>query len=222
MRRGAAFVETWLPGYPRAAQLHCHLSWHLALFELALGRPARAGRIYLESVRPGSAQSPPMLTLADSASLLWRSELAGAPRSVERWTEVAAYAERAFPRIGLCFADAHGALAYAAAGDAEALERWIAQLTRAQAEGRLAAGSALPLVAKGMGAFVHADYEEAIRLLAPAADGFVRVGGSRAQRDLFENTLLAAYWRTGRAAEAAALLARRLDRQPTVPVARAA
>jgi hypothetical protein len=34
---GAAFIEDWLAGYDRAGQLHCHLSWHLALFELALG-----------------------------------------------------------------------------------------------------------------------------------------------------------------------------------------
>jgi hypothetical protein len=47
----------------------------------------------------------------------------------------------------------------------------------------------------------------------------VRVGGSWAQRDLFEHTLLAAYVRAGRPAEASALLARRVARQPSVPVA---
>ena len=219
---GAAFVEAWLPGYPRAAQLHCHLSWHLALFELGRGRLERAREIYLESIRPGTALSPPMPTLADSASLLWRGELAGAPRSAEHWREVAAYAQRVFPRVGLSFADAHCALAYAAAGDAGALAGWIAELARADADGRLLAGSALPLVAEGLGAFARGDYDAAVRVLAPAVDRFVRIGGSRAQRDLFENTLLAAYWRAGRREEAAALLARRLDRQPVVPVARAA
>jgi hypothetical protein len=47
----------------------------------------------------------------------------------------------------------------------------------------------------------------------------VRVGGSWAQRDLFEHTLLAAYLRAGRAADAQALLRRRVDRRPSVPVA---
>ncbi len=77
---GAAFVEAWLASYPRAAQLHCHLSWHLALFELALGRPARAWELYVENIRPGASLSPSMPTLADSASLLWRTELAGERR----------------------------------------------------------------------------------------------------------------------------------------------
>ena len=51
------------------------------------------------------------------------------------------------------------------------------------------------------------------------AEGAVRVGK---RRDLFENTLLAAYLRAGRGDQAAALLARRLDRQPSAPVARPA
>jgi len=37
---GARFVEGWIPDYPREAALHCHLSWHRALFELGRGRQA--------------------------------------------------------------------------------------------------------------------------------------------------------------------------------------
>jgi len=219
---GARFVDGWLPGYPRAAQLHCHLSWHLALFELARGRLARARDIYLDGIRPGVSLSPGMPTIADSASLLWRGELAGGERSPGEWRAVADYAARTFPSTGVSFADVHCAVAYAAAGDDAALDRWIAELRRADAAGRLPAGTVLPVVAEALGAFAHGDYEAAIRLLAPMVEQFVRIGGSRAQRDLLENTLLAAYWRTGRPEDAAALLARRLDRGPTVPVARLA
>jgi hypothetical protein len=221
-REGAAFVEAWLPPYSRAAQLHCHLSWHLALFQLGLGRPEHAWKLYAESIRPAAALSPPMPTLCDAASLLWRSELAGENRRLEHWKEVATLAERSFPRIGLAFADAHCALAFAAAGDTDALEQRVAELRRADAEGRLPAGSVLPIVVEALGAFARGDWESAIRLLAPEVARFVRIGGSRAQRDLFENTLLAAYLRAGRAEEAAALLEGRLDRQPSMPVARGA
>jgi hypothetical protein len=75
------------------------------------------------------------------------------------------------------------------------------------------------MVAEAMHAFAESRYDDAIGKLAPVVDQFVRVGGSWAQRDLFELTLLAAYLRAGRAAEARALLARRADRQPSVPVA---
>jgi hypothetical protein len=70
-----------------------------------------------------------------------------------------------------------------------------------------------------MGAFAAGRYEEKIAALAPLLDQLVRVGGSWAQRDLFEHTLLAAYLRAGRPGEARALLARRVARQPSVPVA---
>src|SRR5262245_20360110 len=138
---GAPFVEEWMAGYPRSAQLHCHLSWHLALFELALGHPERAWQRYAEHIRPGAAQSPAMPTLADAASLLWRLELAGECRRAANWQDVAGHAERAFPQIGLGFADAHAALAAAAAGDGSALDRRITALRHADAEGRLLSGS---------------------------------------------------------------------------------
>ena len=67
---GAGFVEAWLKDYDRAGHLHCHPSWHLALFELARGNVERAHAIYLDSIRPLVAQSAPMLSLADSAWFL--------------------------------------------------------------------------------------------------------------------------------------------------------
>jgi hypothetical protein len=212
---GAAFIDAWLPGYPREAQLHCHLSWHLALFELARGRLDRASEIYLESIRPGVALSPAMPALADCASLLWRG-LAGSEHRAEHWKEVAAFAARSFPKIGIGFGDAHCAVAYAAAGEREALERWIAELSIADAQGRLASGSALPMVAEALGAFARGDYDEAIRLLAPTVDRF---GGSGTAREP-ERTLLRRAG--GRGAAAAGLLERRLDRRPTVPRPRGA
>lgn len=63
-------------------------------------------------------------------------------------------------------------------------------------------------------------FEATISALTPVVDQLVRVGGSRAQRDRFEHTLLAVYRRAGRHADAEALLRRRVDRRPLVPVAR--
>src|SRR5439155_23127735 len=43
---GAAFLTEWLAGYERRAPFHCHLAWHLALFELGRGREGRALEIF--------------------------------------------------------------------------------------------------------------------------------------------------------------------------------
>ena len=218
-RQGVAFVERWTPEYSRAAPLHCHLSWHQALFELGQGRPDRALALYQDRIRPGRSLGAPFSTLVDSASLLWRRELAGAPSPPEAWSAVAQHARASFAAPGLAFADVHCAMAPAAAGDAEGLERWVAELRRADAEGRVPAGSVVPTVARAMGAFARGDYAETIAELAPVLEQVVRVGGSLAQRDLFEYTLVAAYVRTGRSEEAERLLRRHIARQPSVPVA---
>jgi hypothetical protein len=216
---GAGFVARWLPEYPRAAPLHCHLSWHQALFELGRGRPDNALALFESSVRPGRSVCSAFSTIVDSASLLWRCELAGVPARPDAWGAVAEHARAAFPSTGLAFLDVHCAVALAASGDDEGLARWVSMLRRADAEGRVPAGSVVPIVAEAMGAFAKGRYEQTIAALEPVLDQLVRVGGSWAQRDLFEHTLLAAYLRAGHLAEARALLARRVDRRPSVPVA---
>jgi tetratricopeptide (TPR) repeat protein len=218
---GLAYLDEWLKDYPATAQLHCHLSWHVAIFSLGVGRLDRAWQAYSSGVAPGASWGPPVNTLTDAASFLWRAELAGSPRDAARWSAVRDYATRAFPRPGVTFCDVHAAVAYAATGDAAALEGLSRALRESDRAGRLAAGEVVPALVDAFGAFAEGDWEAAIAILEPVFDQHVRIGGSRAQRDLVELTLLAAYLRAGRAGDARALLARRHDRRPSVPVANA-
>jgi hypothetical protein len=78
----------------------------------------------------------------------------------------------------------------------------------------LAESVMLPLV-QGIGAFGRGDYAKAIRWLEPILDQIVRIGGSNAQPDMFEETLLVAYFRAGRCERATALLRKRLGRRPS-------
>ena len=76
----------------------------------------------------------------------------------------------------------------------------------------------LPLV-QGISAFVHQDYGEAVRLMEPLFgqdaryDQLCRVGGSHAQREVFEDTLMEAYLRAGQFDKAEGLLNNRLKRR---------
>jgi len=216
---GVTFVEDWLPDYARAAPLHCHISWHRALFELGCDRPAGALALFESSIRPGQSLGPAFSTVVDSASLLWRCGLAGVSARPGAWEAVAEHARTSFPSPGLAFLDVHCAIALAASGDDDGLARWVSMLRRADADGRVPAGPVVPIVAEAMGVFAKGRYDATIMALEPVLDEIVRVGGSLAQRDLFEYTLLAAYVRTGRHAEARAVLARRPDRTRSVPVA---
>jgi tetratricopeptide (TPR) repeat protein len=189
---GLKFLQKWLPDYAREGLLHCHLNWHVALWQLELGDHEAAMRTYLKAVHPGASWGPSINTISDAASFLWRAELAGRLRDHGRWREVSEYGTKNFPSAGLAFADVHRALAYAATGDAPALETLLGQLREREKAGKLLAGPIVPALAEGFGSFARKDYRKALALLEPCMAEHERIGGSRAQRRLIELTLAAA------------------------------
>jgi len=219
MAEALRFLDGWMPSYDRRGLMHCHLSWHAALCALALGHLDRAWSVYRADVRPGGAWGPPINVASDASSFLWRCELAGQTRDTDSWREVREYTQRYFPKAGLAFIDVHAALACTADGDAAAYERLLNEIRERIGASKYPAGSVVLLIAQGLTAYVEGAFSMAISLLEQALPQTVRIGGSRAQRDLVEDTLLAAYLQAGRPAEAAALVARRIDRQPIVGVA---
>ena len=215
-KNGAEFIENWLPDYDRAGQLHCHLSWHLALFELKRSNAERARTIYLDNIRPSVAQAAPMLVLADSASFLWRWRFYDLrPTLDQEWTEVAAHARRHFPRATLAFADIHAALAEAGVSDDDGLQSRISGLQSLTRDGRLPPGEVAPALCAGMAALGRGDNAEAAETLEPVLADLSRIGGSHAQREIVEDSLIIAYLRSGQSAKAAPLLRTRLRRRPS-------
>ncbi|MGI8549664.1 MAG: hypothetical protein ACR2PL_02540, partial [Dehalococcoidia bacterium] len=208
---GAAFLNGWLAGYDRRGGYHCHLSWHLALFELAGGHYRRAMELYERDITPAVTQL--RLTMFDASSLLWRYQLYGCSDAEPPWGDVCELAGRMAVKPGVAFTDAHAALAFAAAGDEAAMARLIDGLRELDEHGHQLAGPVvLPLV-QGIAAFARGEYEETVRRIEPMIDGLVRLGGSRAQREVFEDTLLEAYLRVGRFEQAGSLLKERLNRR---------
>jgi hypothetical protein len=189
---GLKFLQKWLPGYAKEGLLHCHLNWHVALWQLELGEHEDAMRTYLQAVHPGASWGPPINVISDAASFLWRFELAGRLRDHGRWREVSEYATKNFPSAGVAFADVHKALAYAASGDELALETLLGQLREREKAGKLLAGPIVPALAEAFGAFARKDYAKALALIEPYMAEHERIGGSRAQRRLIELTLAAA------------------------------
>jgi hypothetical protein len=213
---GAAFLDAWLPGYERGAQLYGHLNWHLALFELVAGRPERTLKLVDDGLQPSRAPGPALGVVADAASLLWRTELTTGECMGERWPAVAELAATAFPKPSITFADMHCALAFAATNDAARIGTLVDALRERLEAGRVPAGPVVVGLAEGALAFANDDYEAAVRAMAPLRDEVVRIGGSHAQRDVFEETLLEAYIRAGHVEAATALLTERLDRRPSL------
>ncbi len=220
----ADYLDAWMRDYPKEALLHCHLSWHVAMFALSLGDYGKAWRVYEAQVHPGGNKDAPqsgswgpaLNSVTDSVSFLWRAELAGEARRDGRWREVADFAQASFPKTGISFVDVHAAVARVAT--AQGVDALVLELQQRDAGGKLPAGSVVYRLAEGFDAYGRGAWADAIRILETALPETVRIGGSLAQRDLVEYTLLAAYLRDGRAAQAKQLIMRRETRWPAVPV----
>lgn len=199
---GLAYLGQWNATYPKEGQLHCHISWHLALWSLETGRRDQAWKIYREALHPGGSWGPQINVLTDCASFLARAELAGEPRSPELWREISQYAAKWFPNSGIAFADVHSALAFAMAGDMDALAKII------ETPKGPAADILVP-IARGFDGLARGDWTRVVDELKPVLQAHERIGGSRAQRDLLEYSVTCALLRSGRAEEARRMIASR-------------
>ena len=212
---GGDFLGNWLRGYDNRAPFHVHLSWHQALFELAQGRYSDAVGLYEDAIRP-SVVKKSAASLADSASLMWRLRMYGGCNPPYPLSEIGEQASVAADTPGPAFRDAHAALAFAAGGDEERLSRIKRRLRGLAANGdALAAEVTLPLV-KGIASFAADEYEDAARRIEPVFPQLARIGGSHAQREVFEDTLLEAYLRAGQYDKAEDMLRERLGRRTSV------
>ena len=212
---GGGFLGGWLPGFDKRASYHVHLSWHLALFELALGRYQNALDLYESDIRPSVVAKSPT-SLADSASLLWRLQIYGGTPSPKPWEEVRDQALPAAKNTGPAFRDAHACLAFAAASDHDALSAVAAGWGKMADEGNALAAEVMVPMIQGIEAFGQGDYQRAVSRLEPVIPQLVRIGGSHAQREVFEDTLLESYLRAERFEEAESMLRSRLKQRASI------
>jgi hypothetical protein len=192
---GYEYAGKWWQDYDSKGALHCHISWHIALWALERGDTETLWEVIDTHVAPGKAWGPSLNVLSDNAAILYRAELAGVEVTPDRWQAVSSYAAKHFPNTGIAFADVHAALAHAKAGNSTALGRIIAE----------AKGPAADMVRKMADAFqaiATEDWGRAVERLSATIASHERIGGSRAQRDLIEYALMNALIQQGRTAEA--------------------
>ena len=204
-QEGLGFLAEWAKEYPRDGQMHCHISWHRAIWSLETGQRATAWTIHSRDLHPGGSWGPQLNVLTDCASFLARAEMAGEKIDPGLWHDISRYAAQWFPNSEIVFADMHSALAFAMAGDSAALRPLIDNP-------RGPAADLLAPVARGFDAFARHNWAEAVRGLRPVLAVHERVGGSRAQRDLLEYAVASALLRGGQVTEARRLVSTRRPR----------
>jgi len=191
-----------------------HLWWHLALYHLEVGEIDEVLALFDGPIN--GEKSTVILNMIDTSALLWRLHLRGIDVG-RRWESVAD-GWRPFARAGnYVFNDLHAVMAFVGACRPEAIEEVLdAQQAAMCAAGDNASftrdvGHPLTLAIK---AFGEARYDETVRLIRPVREIAHRFGGSHAQRDLLDLTLIEAALRSGQQTLAAALCAERLAMRP--------
>lgn len=209
-RAGLAWLDDWIRRWAGQATGRAHFAWHAALHELVMGDGDAVCRRYATQIGPTVTAGQRLLV--DSGSLIWRCAV------TRQWDIGNAddLLDTVLPewlsRPSTAFLALHAAVTLAAADDLDGLARL----------GRYAAGhtsatyrQAIEPLCTGLAAALAHRWTEAISALGSARPAVENVGGSLAQQEVVEETLLYALISAGRDAEAAGLLSARLDRRPS-------
>ncbi|MER9128993.1 tetratricopeptide repeat protein [Mesorhizobium sp. M0768] len=212
----------WMRANPEAwtreSFLQVHNWWHLALFHYDLGEIDEVLALYDGPIY--GERSMLALNMVDASAILWRLHLGGVDVG-ERWATLAANWLPMASAGHYAFNDAHAMMAFVGAG-LEAPARNLLEAQREAMRGKddnagftRDVGHPLTLAIK---AFGEGNYAGTIRLIRPMRAIAHRFGGSHAQRDVIDLTLIEAALRSGDGALARALAAERALARPDSPL----
>jgi hypothetical protein len=221
---GIAFMTERVSDWGAGNLFTVHNWWHLALYHLEQGHHDQVLEIYDREIHhPGSDGVP--LEMLDASAMLWRLRLDGVDVA-DRFDVIADTWANAIDSSPpwYVFNDVHAVMAFLGAGrrdDAVAvIERLTADADRATtttmpaSNARMTAEVGLP-ASVALVAFDDGRHADAIAELWPTRRVFHHFGGSHAQRDVLERTLLEAAVRSNRTTLAQRLIAERLAIRPT-------
>lgn len=213
-RDGLAWLEPRRQAWAHCNNFRFHVWWHMALMHLDLGEADAALALYDAEIRRDRTDD--YRDIANATSLLCRLEIDGIDVG-NRWDELAAFAERRTEAGCVIFADLHYLLALIG-GDREAavstlLQRLAREATRGATEMDAIALQPGLALSSGLAAFGQGDYLTAFAHLGTARSDLLSIGGSHAQRDIFERLTIEAALRAGELKAASRLLSDRTRRR---------
>ncbi len=208
---GLTWLDEWIRTQGPQANHRSHFSWHAALHELMQGDVGAVQRRYEREL------APPLVTgsraLVDSGALLWRCHV------TDSWSGD-------LPSEAVCgsapdgwlispptpFAALHSALSLAAEQDDVGL---AALRTTSLAHTDPTFRDVVAPVCRALQAVVEGDFDIAVQVLETTLPRAGVLGGSAAQREVLQDTLVYALAHSGQGDRAAKVLDDRLDRRPS-------
>lgn len=220
IEEGIAWMESLADTWENCnSMLYTHNWWHVALYYLENEEIEKVLELYDTHVW-GRAWKESPKDQVGAISLLLRLELRGANVDAQ-WQELGTYLTARIHEHSLPFQDLHYIYALSKASEAGLTTEMLrsmqsyAKTTQPHIQ-RTWTEIALP-AARGLVAHARRDWEQAIALLRPTLPHLHAIGGSHAQRDLFEQVYLDAWLRAEQNYEALHLLERRVAARRFIP-----
>jgi tetratricopeptide (TPR) repeat protein len=218
---GIQYYDERLGDWSNGNFFNIHNWWHYCLYLLEAGEEGRALEIY-DAVIHNADSEGAVLEMVDGAALLWRMYLEGVDQTA-RWMALAEAWQPKVVEPFYSFNDVHAVMSYVGSGQpalAEALiadrERWVSEPRPSVTNYSATLNVGIP-ACKAVLAFGLGRYGEVVDLLLPIRYHVNEFGGSHAQRDAVQRTLLEAAIRSGRSEVARTLLSERIGVKPHSP-----
>ncbi|GAA1937980.1 FAD/NAD(P)-binding protein [Nocardioides hwasunensis] len=213
---GLAWLDEWIRSRGPEANHRSHFSWHAALHELMQDDVEAVRRRYHRELAPSVVSGSRVVV--DSGALLWRGRVTGAWTDDLPVSDVRAHAPSEWLSTPpTAFAAMHGAVLLAADGDASALSVLAEESSRSQ---DVVFRDVVAPLCRGLVSVVEERWNAAAATLTTVVATMAPLGGSKAQREVVEDTLVHALAMAGRTTEAATLLDARLSRRSSALDAR--
>jgi len=219
-RDGIAWMRENADDWSTDSFFQVHNWWHLALYHLEVDEIDEVLSLYDGPIY--GEPSAIVLDMIDASALLWRLHLRGIDVG-NRWQAVADNWAPNATAGNYAFNDLHAVMAFIGADRPDALQQVVeAQQEAIQRDDDNAlftreVGHPLTLALR---AFAQGDYQATIDIIRPVREIAHRFGGSHAQRDIVNLTLLEAALRAGNTSLAGALASERSERRPDSPLSR--
>jgi hypothetical protein len=219
-QEGIAWMTGNTEDWSRDNFFAAHNWWHVALYHLDLGNTEAALKLFDGPIY--GAKSRVILEMIDASAMLWRMHL----RRIDvgdRWQAVADAWEPIKGAGNYAFNDAHAAMAFVGAGRKESLARVIEAQERAigrDDDNAMFTRKVGHPIVQAIKAFGDGKYNDTLWRLREVRNVAHRFGGSHAQRDVIDLTLIEAALRSGQQSVATALVSERLATRPKSPLAR--
>lgn len=210
---GIAWMESFSDTWENCnSLLYTHNWWHVALYYLEKEEIHKVLKLY-DTYIWGGAEKDSSKDQVGAISLLLRLELRGIDVG-DRWQELVTYLTARIHEHALPFQDLHYVYALARANKPDLVNEMLFSM-QAYAKRTLPylqktwVEVAIP-AARGMVAHAQEDWEKAISEIQPTLSRLHKIGGSHAQRDLFEQVYLDAWLRAEQNHQALRILEKRV------------